>query len=138
MRTMQAVAGVVILAFASPAAAQGEATFHADDNGRNIRLFSPVFTVDLPLNAGTGYHWEFGNAHSRHVVLISRGPGAAPHARGIVGYPTAERFTLRATGLNGEVRIGLFPPGAPDRPARLWRITFHSAYGARPTPGRLD
>ena len=131
--------GVVALALATSAAAQGRAGFGPGDSGRDVRLFSPVFSVNLPTHAGTGYHWEYGVTHSRNVQLIGRGQdAAAPPPPGVVGYPAAQRFTLRATGPVGEVRFGLFPPG-PTRgaPQSVWRMTFHSAYaGSPPPPGR--
>ena len=131
----RAAAGMVALILTAGAAeAQGRADFGSSDNRREVKLFSPMFSVDLPVNAGTGYRWEFGSAHSRNVRLVEQGAGAAPgHVPGVVGYPTAQRFSLQATGASGAVHLGLFPPGpVRGEPVRVWRMTFHSAYAAPP------
>lgn len=131
------VAAAAAAALAGSVAAQGRADFTEADNGSSVRLFSPEFTVDLPRNAGTGHHWEFGVRNSRGVVLVSRGGGRAPpHRPGIVGYPETDRFVLRAVEPAGELRIGLLRPGRYDGPERVFRLAFRSAYADTPRPGR--
>ena len=126
-----------VSAMTGAAAAQGRADFTEVDDGRAVKLFSPEFTVDLPRNAGTGYHWEFATRNSRGVVLVSKLKGRAPpHGPGIVGYPETDRFVLRAVAPDGEVRIGLLRPGRYDGPERVFRLAFRSGYADAPPPGR--
>ena len=132
------VAGVAAgLALAGSGAAQGRADFTEADNGRAVRLFSPQFTVDLPRNTGAGYHWEFGSRNSRGVALVSKGESRSrPHPPGHVGYPETDRFVLRVTAPEGELRIGLLPPGRYAGPERVFRLRFRSGYADAPRPGK--
>jgi predicted secreted protein len=130
-----AMLAITVVMRASAAIAQDGADFTERDDGREVRLFSPRFTVDLPRNTGTGYHWEIGKRDSRNVVLLAQSTRTPSHQPGVVGFGQIDRFTVRTTGTEGELRIGLLPPGS-GQPQRVWSITFHSAYSERQQPNR--
>ena len=113
---------------ASDAMAQSHADFGPKDNGRMVRLFSPVFTVELPENASTGYHWQFEPTLSHNVAMLKEQTSTRPHPPGMVGVGGARVFTLRSTDPKGDVTLWDTPPGRPRGASRSFRLGFTSGY----------
>jgi predicted secreted protein len=115
---------------ASAAMAQPHADFGPKDNGRMVRLFNPIFTVELPENASTGYHWQVEPNRSHNVVVLKAQSSTLPHPPGMVGVGGARVFTLRSTAMRGDVTIGYIPPGRGRLADQVFHLGFASGYGS--------